>query len=224
MNILVVNGNPHEGGFIAGSLDIAAAHLAENGAQVDRLNLREANIADCRGCFTCLRTGRCVLRDDMDDIVARMRRADGFVVGASVRNGYVTALYKRFYERITYPLGFPLHLEEKHTLALSCVGLMGGKKIARNLLGLQDVMHTRLSGFLFRAVGIPAKVEPAALRPELTRAADRLLVDIRAQRPRSFGQRAAYALDRTVMRRFVFARNPELYAAVIESYREKNYL
>ncbi len=224
MKIMVVNGNPKEGGFIAGSLDIVAAHLAENGAQVDRLNLREANIGDCRGCFACLRTGRCVLRDDMDDIVERMRRADGFVVGAPVRNANVTALYKRFYERISYTLGFPLHLEEKYTLALSCVGMMGGKKIARNLLGLQDIIHTRLSGFLFRAVGIPAKIEPASLRPELTRAADKLLADIRAQRPRSFGQRAAYALDRAVMRKFVFARNPEQYAAVVESYREKNYL
>ncbi|HPQ70441.1 MAG TPA: flavodoxin family protein [bacterium] len=224
MKIMVVNGNPKEGGFIAGCLDILAGHLAENGAQIDRLNLREANIADCRGCFACLRTGQCAMRDDMDDIVERLRRADGFVVGGSVRNGYVTALYKRFYERITYPLGFPLHLEEKYTLALSCVGLMGGKKPSRNLLGLQDVIHTRLSGFLFRAVGIPAKIEPVSLRPELTRAADKLLADIRAQRPRSFGQRAAYALDRAIMRKFVFSRNPELYAAVIESYREKNYL
>ena len=72
-----------------------------------------------------------MLADDMNHIIQTMMEADGFVVGSPVRNGLTTACYKRFCERISYLLGFSLLLEDKYTLAISCVGYMGGKKVIK---------------------------------------------------------------------------------------------
>ena len=106
MNVMIIYGNPKEGGFVHGCLDAISERLGQRDVQVERLHLHRQGILDCTGCFTCLRTGACVLEDQMNGICERMRQADGYVIGCSVRNGYVTALYKRFYERITYPLIF----------------------------------------------------------------------------------------------------------------------
>jgi multimeric flavodoxin WrbA len=223
MKILVINGNPKKDGFIAGALEIVASCLEARGVEVQRLRLADKHIQDCLGCFSCLRTGRCVLDDDMKAIIESMVAADGFVVGSPVRNGLTTACYKRFYERITYVLGFPLLLEDKHTLAISCVGLMGGKAANKRLVGLQDVFHTRLSGFIFCAIGLPSRTQPADIRPRLERAADKLVADIQARRPRRLSDRIWFSLDRAVVRRFVLGRQPEMFANVVESWQRKGY-
>jgi multimeric flavodoxin WrbA len=145
MRILVINGNVKTDGFIAGALNLVQDHLIAKGVQVTSLRLADADIQDCRGCFNCLKTGVCTLKDDMNEIAERMLNADGFVIGSPVRNGSTTACYKRFYERITYRLGFPLLIADKYTLAISSVGFMGGKSINREFLGLQDVFQTELS-------------------------------------------------------------------------------
>ena len=141
MKVFVINGNPKKGGFITGVLDIISSYLETQDVEVQNLRLAEAQIADCIGCLHCLKTGTCVLTDDMNNIIQTMMEVDGYVVGSPVRNGLTTACYKRFYERITYLLGFPLFLEDKYTLAISCVGYMGGKAVNKRMLGLQDIFH-----------------------------------------------------------------------------------
>ena len=224
MKILVINGNTKKGGFTEGALSIVAERLENNGVEVDRLRLIDADIRDCISCFTCLKTGECVLDDDMAGIIRRMVEADGFVVGSPVRNGHVTACYKRFYERITYTVGFPLRIEDKHTLAISSVGMMGGKAANRKFLGLQDVCRTRLSDYIHCKVGIPTKVAPSDMRERLEAAADRLVRNIETRRPKGWPGRIGAVLDRIVMNRFLFKKSPDLYANVIARWKEKGYI
>ena len=224
MKVLVINGNTKTGGFIAGALDIVASYIEKQGVEVQDIRLAEAKINECLGCFHCLKTGQCVQRDDMDQIVARMLEADGFVVGSPVRNGLTTACYKRFYERITYTLGFPLLLEDKHTLAISCVGAMGGKGVNKKFLGLQDVCHTRLSDFIFCIVGIPTKVDPSDIMDKLKRSADRLIHNIKTHRSKRPIERITAAVDRAILRRFIFKKAPDIYAHVIACWKRKNYI
>ena len=224
MKILVINGNTKKGGFIAGALDIIATHLEKQDVEAQNIRLVEVKINECLGCFHCLKTGECIQHDDMEEIIQKMLESDGFVVGSPVRNGLTTACYKRFYERITYPLGFPLLLEDKHTLAISCVGAMGGKSINKKFLGLQDVCHTRLSDFIFCTVGIPTKVDPSDIRDKLEKSADKLIHNIQTRRPKRLIERISAAMDRAILRRFLFKKSPDLYTHVITRWKEKNFI
>lgn len=225
MRIVTINGSPKSGGFSAGALDIAASYLEKHGAGVQRIRLADANIQECIGCFACLKSGKCVLTDDMGGIIAKMLEADGFVVASSVRNGLPTACYKRFYERITYTLGFPLLLEDKYTLAICSVGFMGGKTVNKRLVGLQDVCRTGLSGYIFCAVGgIPPKKRPADIRARLEQGAARLIEDINTRRPKGLFDRLSASIDRLIMSRFMLAKSPEMYAHVIECWKQKSYI
>jgi multimeric flavodoxin WrbA len=224
MRILIINGNVKADGFIAGALGLIQDRLIAKGVEVSSLRLADAEIQDCRGCFNCLKTGACIINDDMQEIIERMLSADGYVIGSPVRNGSTTACYKRFYERITYRLGFPLLISDKHTLALSSVGFMGGKSINRKFLGLQDVFQTQLSDFLFFKVGLPTKLEPGQVKDKLVHSADRLIANIQSGNQRLILNRIATALDRFILRRFVLMKSPDQYAFVIKCWREKGYM
>ena len=224
MRILVILGSPRRTGFSAEIAKIAHERAAALGAEAETLVLAEHAVLDCLGCFTCLRTGACPLADDMPALLGKMKAADGFVVVSGVRNESVCALYKRFYERITYTLGFPLLLEDKHTLAISSVGFMGGKTVSRRLLGLQDVCHTRLSGHLHFTTGIPTRPADAKIRARVDAAVARLVRDVGRKAGRNPFDALSFATDRFIMRNFVFKKHPDDYAAVVRSWRAKGHM
>ena len=46
------------------------------GNQAEAITLRDKSIAFCRGCLACLKTGKCVIKDDADAIAKKMGQAD----------------------------------------------------------------------------------------------------------------------------------------------------
>jgi NAD(P)H-dependent FMN reductase len=223
MKILAVYGNPRSGGFVHGCTDAVAERLKSRGAEVDRLRLAEIDMKDCTGCFACLGTGRCVIDDDMNGVIERIRAADGLVIGASVRNGLTNALFKRFYERITYTILFCGDITDKYVLGISAVGMAGGKAVTRRLVGMSE-MGGRTVDHLFFRTGIPTKLRTEDVADRLARAADRLYDHISRQRSPGLLWRLRRRLDRAVMSRLMFKRNPDLYANVIRSWRERGWM
>ena len=223
MNIMTIYGNPKDGGFVHGCLGLISERLGERGADVERLVLKDQNIQDCVGCFVCLRTGECPLPDAMNEICRRLRAADGFVVGCSVRNSTFTALYKRFWERISYTLGFTGDISDKHVLSVSAVGMMGGRKATRLIVGMTQ-FGSRLSDHLFFKTGIPTKLSVDDVRSRLLEAADKLYDRIESKRSPGIAWKLARRIDRFVMRRFLFTKSPEFYAHVIARYKQRGWM
>ena len=58
--------------------------LAENfiegakaaGNEVEKVSLTDKNIQFCKGCMACQKLGRCVIKDDVNDIMAKVLKAD----------------------------------------------------------------------------------------------------------------------------------------------------
>ncbi|MDY6310834.1 MAG: flavodoxin family protein [Cyanobacteriota bacterium] len=60
------------------------AHQTEQGAkdaghEVEFVSLKDKNIQFCKGCFACQKLGHCVINDDANEIVAKMKDADVIV-------------------------------------------------------------------------------------------------------------------------------------------------
>ena len=223
MKILAVYGNPKTGGFVHGCVDAISERLEERGTEVDRLKLAEADIKDCTGCFACLRTGACVVEDDMGSIIERIRAAGGLVCGASVRNGYMTALFKRFYERITYTVIFPGEITDKYVLGVSAVGLMGGKKATRRIVAMEECGARVVDHFFFRT-GIPTTLTVEDVKERLVAGADKLRERVAKRTPPGLGWRISRAIDRAIMARFMFRQKPDVYANVIRCWRERGWM
>jgi len=224
LKVVVMYGNPKQAGFVHGCLDRIAARLEERGVSVHPIRLLECDLEECAGCFTCLRTGACRFDDDLGAIPSAMRGADGFVIGGSVRNGYFPALYKRFYERVTYLIGFTRDLRNKPVLAVGAVGMAGGKRHLREVLTLRG-FQTVPAGFLFFRTGIPGRLAPADVEPRLLAAADRFLRRAQSGAPASLPRRVAWKLDDWILRTLMLRKNPDgVYDYIINQWREKGML
>jgi len=224
MKITAIYGNPKHAGFVHDCLDVVTKHLEQNGLDVDRLKLVDADIRDCVGCFQCLRTGKCSIHDDMEEIIASMREADGFITGASVRNGYFPAMYKRFYERITYILGFGRELRGKYVSAVGAVGMAPGKKHLGKLLTLRE-FQTNVQDYLFFRTGIPTKIKAEDVTHKLEGLADRLKAAISSGAGLPLSARIRAEIDDFVIRKFMLEKNPNnVYDFVIRQWKQKKLM
>ena len=77
---------------------IKGAEKAGNNCEL--ISLYEKKIDFCRACYACFKTGKCVLKDDMADILEKMQAADVFVIATPTyfltMNGMLKTTIDRF--------------------------------------------------------------------------------------------------------------------------------
>jgi len=80
-------------------LDACVEGIEGAGGSADRLVVANADIAPCRGCNACSKTGTCVVKDGMQAVFPRIDEADAIVVASPVYFATVPALLKALYDR-----------------------------------------------------------------------------------------------------------------------------
>ena len=103
--ILIINGSYRSDGITDQTVDVAINVLEESGSEVENVFLRESQIEFCLNCRECTQQpgdvpGECVLGDDMQNLVARIEQADGYILASPTNFGSVTASFKCFMERL----------------------------------------------------------------------------------------------------------------------------
>ena len=76
MRIMVISATLRREGNSDALAEAFARGAREAGHEVEKISLRDKEVAFCRGCLACQETGRCVIHDDADAIVERMGQAD----------------------------------------------------------------------------------------------------------------------------------------------------
>lgn len=114
--ILAINGSYRENGLTDQAVATLASAIREHHAKVETVLLRETPIEFCLNCRECTQQagetpGKCVQHDGMQELVERIEAADGYILAAPTNFGGVTALFKRFMERLVvyayWPWGSP---------------------------------------------------------------------------------------------------------------------
>ncbi|MGD9570005.1 MAG: flavodoxin family protein [Sedimentibacter sp.] len=73
--------------------------LNEKNIMVDKFILDSNNITTCSGCECCIRTGKCIVHDDITKIIEEMKVADGYIFASPSYNYNVTAQMKALLDR-----------------------------------------------------------------------------------------------------------------------------
>lgn len=108
MKVLGIVGSPHKDGTTDMLISEILRGAKDSGSEVQKINLVDKKIEYCRGCRECMKDitipiGKCVINDDMNEILKAFRAADHYVMGTPVYMMHVNARMKTFLERL-YPL------------------------------------------------------------------------------------------------------------------------
>jgi multimeric flavodoxin WrbA len=106
MKILGIMGSPRRGSNTDILLDVALHEAQKEGFKVSKISLRNKKIAPCNGCMKCTRTGRCVLKDDMQEVYEEMIQSDGIIWATPVYFWSMSGQAKIVMDR-TFALSFP---------------------------------------------------------------------------------------------------------------------
>jgi multimeric flavodoxin WrbA len=103
--ITAIVGTYRKGGVTDSAVDAVLAAAAEAGADTNKIYLLDRHIEFCTNCRTCTQEpggepGPCVLADDMPDLIAALRASRGIVLASPMNFWTVTAIMKRFIERL----------------------------------------------------------------------------------------------------------------------------
>ena len=97
--VLILSGSPRKGG----NTEILCARFAEGardaGHEVETIRVCEKDIHFCTGCDSCIKSGRCVYKDDMDGIRDMMMSADVLVFSSPVYFYTISAQIKALIDR-----------------------------------------------------------------------------------------------------------------------------
>ena len=103
--VLAIDGSYRANGITDQVIDVMAETLRASGALVEVVTLRSYPIEFCLNCRECTQEighqpAQCVLSDGMQELIDKIERSDGYILASPTNFGTITALYKRFMERL----------------------------------------------------------------------------------------------------------------------------
>lgn len=98
-NVLIISASPRKNGNSDILCDRFAEGAKESGNKVENVFLAGKNIGYCRGCGVCNNTHKCVMKDDMAEILGKMVDADVIVLATPVYFYSVDGQMKTFIDR-----------------------------------------------------------------------------------------------------------------------------
>lgn len=124
MRVIAINGSPRKSGNTATMLKEVLAGAADAGAETRFIHLNDLDMKGCQGCLYCREhLGECARKDDFQDVLEEMKKADAVALGTPIYVFSVTGQFKCFLDRC---FCFTEHTEEETYRSV----LPAGKKIA----------------------------------------------------------------------------------------------
>ena len=105
MRILAITGSYRHGGIIESTVEAVLAGARERGAETAMIRLGEQPLEFCSHCRACTQEpgigrGICARKDGLEAILKQVDAAEALVLGSPVSFYNVTAVYRRFLERL----------------------------------------------------------------------------------------------------------------------------
>ncbi len=121
--VVGIMGSYRKGGAIDTVVSEMLKAAQSLGAETTKIDLIDQHIEYCTNCRACCQEpgpqrGRCVIDDDMEEILTALEAADAIILGAPVNFGDVNALTRKFLERMVglayWPWEYPVGPKLRH--------------------------------------------------------------------------------------------------------------
>ncbi len=129
--------SPRKGGNTEILVRAALRAAKEAGADTELITVAGMKLSGCQGCESCLTTGECRVKDDMQTIHEAFVNADGIIFGTPVYFANVSSQAKAVMDR-TYCMLFTKKLRNKVAAPVVATHRIGGAQV----LSLLDFFFT----------------------------------------------------------------------------------
>lgn len=98
MKIIGISGSPRNGNtsFLVRE---ALKSAEEEGIETEFISLADKEMNPCLACEVCKQEGKCIIMDDVNDILEKIEDADGIIIGSPVYFGGVSSQTKMLLDR-----------------------------------------------------------------------------------------------------------------------------
>jgi multimeric flavodoxin WrbA len=105
MRVTAILGTYRKGGVIDSAVEEILAAAREAGAETKKIYLIDRHIEFCTNCRVCTQQegdtrGQCLLQDDIKELLDELESSDSIVLASPMNFWTVTAVMKRFIERL----------------------------------------------------------------------------------------------------------------------------
>lgn len=106
MKVLLLNGSPHAKGANAVALQEMSGVFEKHGIETELIHVGDQAIRSCMACNACLKQGKCIVDDLVNEAAAKFEQADGLVVSSPVYFASANAAMIAFLDRLFYSTHF----------------------------------------------------------------------------------------------------------------------
>lgn len=106
MNVLLINGSPHEKGAGFTALSEMEKVFQKNGIVTEIISVGNQAIRGCMACGYCMSHGKCTITDKVNEVAPKFEKADGLVVSSPVYYASANATLIAFLDRLFYSTHF----------------------------------------------------------------------------------------------------------------------
>ena len=107
MKVLLLNGSPKTNGNTAAALAEMEKIFAQEGIDVELVQVGHKAVRGCIACGSCYDSGKCVFDDVVNELALKFEEADGLVVASPVYYASANATLIAVLDRLFYSTHFP---------------------------------------------------------------------------------------------------------------------
>ncbi len=119
MKVLMLNGSPKSSGNTALALAEMEKIFAQEGIEVETVQVGHRAIRGCISCNSCGKTGKCVFDDGVNELAAKLAEADGLVVATPVYYASANATLIAVLDRLFYSSRFDKTMKVGASIAVA---------------------------------------------------------------------------------------------------------
>ncbi|MGI5824894.1 MAG: flavodoxin family protein [Bacillota bacterium] len=146
MKVVLLSGSPRANGNTMAALKKCAAAIQKEGLETEIISLHDKNIQGCKACGACGKLGKCAVNDGLNEVIEKIREADGYIVGAPVYYGTARGDIMNAIQRISMVAG---------TNGKWLAGKVGGPVVVARRGGLTSTLQEMLMHFFISGVTVP---------------------------------------------------------------------
>lgn len=119
MKVLIVNGSPHRDGNVSVAIAELKKVFADEGIEVENVEIGIKRVSGCLGCYTCGKLGKCVVDDIVNEAAEKFKAADGLVVASPVYYASPNGTLISFLDRLFFSAKFDKRMKVGASVAVA---------------------------------------------------------------------------------------------------------